>query len=43
VFMRQARSDSDLVATVTGGSITVNATHIIYSFTASGTINWAVA
>jgi hypothetical protein len=43
VIVRQAISASKLIATVTGGTFSVDATHIIYTFNDSGTLQWAVA
>jgi hypothetical protein len=41
VIIRQDRSDSELFATTTGSPIVnITATHYIYTFTDSGTIQW---
>jgi hypothetical protein len=43
VIIRQAFSDSKLIATTTGSpTISATSTHLVYTFTDSGTINWVV-
>jgi hypothetical protein len=34
--------NTNIAATVTGGTLTTNATHYIYTFNDSGTIRWSV-
>jgi hypothetical protein len=38
--VKQALSESKLIATITGGTLSATATHLLYTFNDSGTIEW---